>query len=62
MRQAQSYIVRVYVRTRSGALAGTVEVVRTGARCGFSSAEELLRIVMQGCPGGRGKRPAKPPA
>jgi hypothetical protein len=62
MRHAQSYIVRVYIRDRSGILAGTVEVVRTGERCGFSSAEELLRIVVHGCPGGRGKRPAKPAA
>lgn len=48
MRHAQSYIVRVYARSRDGGLIGTVEIVRTGERRGFVSPEELLRIVMRG--------------
>jgi len=48
LRQAQSYIVRVYVRGRDDGLGGTVEIVRTGERRGFTSPEELLRIVLRG--------------
>jgi len=48
MRQAQSYIVRVYARTGAGGLEGTVEIVRTGERRGFSSPEQLVSIVRGG--------------
>jgi hypothetical protein len=58
MRQAQSYIVRVYVRTRTSGLMGTVEIVRTGERRGFSSPDELLSIVMGGNKAAGTVRPA----
>jgi hypothetical protein len=38
----------VYARPRASGLIGTVEIVRTGERFGFSSAEELLEVVSHG--------------
>lgn len=46
MRQAQSYIVRVYMRRQTSHVIGTVEIVGSGKRTGFSSANELLSILV----------------
>lgn len=48
MQEARSFIVRVYGRTARGWLRGTVEVVGSGERFGFNSAEQLWAIVSRG--------------
>lgn len=45
MREARSYIVRVYGRKANGHLQGTVELVSTGDRQALASAEQLWAIV-----------------
>jgi predicted ThiF/HesA family dinucleotide-utilizing enzyme len=48
MQETRSFIVRVYARTARGRLRGTVEVVGSGERLGFNSAEQLWVIVSRG--------------
>lgn len=48
MRQAHSFIVRVYGRKGRGQLQGTVEAVSSGERFSFSTPEQLWMIVCEG--------------
>jgi len=50
MREARSYIVRVYGRRPGGGLDGVVEVVGAGRRVSFRTAVELWSIVSRRSP------------
>jgi hypothetical protein len=45
VRQARSYIVRIYRRVSPRRVIGLVEVVRTGERVSFEHADQLWSIV-----------------
>jgi hypothetical protein len=45
VRQARSYIVRIYRRVSPRRVIGLVEVVRTGERVSFEHADQLWAIV-----------------
>jgi len=48
MRHPESYIVRIYVNRGAREFAGTVEIVRTSERHGFSNGRDLLDILVSG--------------
>lgn len=48
MLEAESYIVRIYRRESPGQVNGVVEVVRTGKRIGFATADELWAVIVPG--------------
>ena len=55
MREARSYIVRIYGRRPGGSLDGVVELVGAGRRVSFRTAGELWAIVSR-------RPPRRPPS
>lgn len=56
MREASSFIVRIYGKVDGARLAGSVEIVHSGERIAFGTRDELWSIVIDAI--GR-RRPAR---